>query len=172
MAWYVLILKYCIYILIALYYILIKYFILEHVWCPTEEVCLVDRSTTNTILREIKYFQSISKNAVSLTTIAGSDACIIGSGRATIILPMGTTLVIEEALLYPESTTTLLSFKDIRANGFRVETEEEYGKKYLLITKREENGKRVLEKLPSLETGLYYTNIKALAAYTVLKDSI
>ena len=52
---------------------------------------------------------------------------------------MGTTLVIEEDLLYPESTRTL---KDIRANGFHVETEEEYGKEYLLITKREkvENG--------------------------------
>ena len=51
---------------------------------------------------------------------------------------MGTTLVIKEALLYPESTRTL---KDIRANGFHVETEEEYGKEYLLIAKREESGK-------------------------------
>ena len=46
--------------------------------------------TTNTILRETKFFQSISKNAGSLTTIAGNDTCIIGSGRATIILPMVT----------------------------------------------------------------------------------
>ena len=129
-----------------------------------EEVCLADSGTTNTILRETKFFQSISKNAGSITTIAGSDTCIIGSGRATIILPMGTTLVIE-------STRTLLSFKDIRANGLHVETEEEYGKEYLLITKREEHGKRVLERLPSYESGLYYTNIKAPAAYTVMKTT-
>ena len=51
---------------------------------------------------------------------------------------MGTTLVIEEDLLYPESARTL---KDIRANDFHVETEEEYGKEYLLIAKREESGK-------------------------------
>ena len=43
---------------------------------------------------------------------------------------MGTTLVIEEDLLYQESTRTL---KDIHTNGFHVETEEEYGKEYLLI---------------------------------------
>ena len=100
----------------------------ERVWRLMEEVCLANSGTTHTILRETKFFQSISKNAGSLTTIAGSDTCIIGLGRVTIILPMGTTLVIEEALLYPESTRTLLSFKDIRANGFHVETEEQYGK--------------------------------------------
>lgn len=97
-----------------------------------------DGSTTNTILRETKIFQSISKNTGSLTTIAGSDTCIIGSGRATITLPMGITLVIKEVLLYPELTRTL---KDIRANSYHVETEEEYSKKYLLIIKCEESGK-------------------------------
>ena len=51
---------------------------------------------------------------------------------------MDTTLVIEESFLYLESTRTL---NDICANGFHVETEEEYGKEYLLITKREESGK-------------------------------
>ena len=44
-------------------------------------------------------------------TIAGRDASIIGSGRGTIVLPMGTIFVIEDALLYPESTRTLVSFK-------------------------------------------------------------
>ena len=79
---------------------------------------------------------------------------------------MGTTLVINEASLYPKSTRTL---KDICANGFHIETEEEYGKKYLLIIKHEESRKMVSERLLSFETRLYYTNIKALAAYTALK---
>ena len=39
-----------------------------------------------------------------------------------IILPMGTQLVIEDALLYPDSTRTLLSYKDICLNGFHIET--------------------------------------------------
>jgi hypothetical protein len=55
-------------------------------------------------------------------TIAGSDALIVGSGRATIVLPKGTQLTIEDALLYPESTRTILSYKDIRKNGLHVET--------------------------------------------------
>ena len=149
---------------------LIRCIILEHVWRRMEEVCLVDSGTTNTILRETKYFQLIHKSAGSIMTIAGSGSHVIGSGRATITLPMGTTLIIEDALLYPESTRTLLSFKDIRANGLHVETNDEDGKECLLITKREENGKRVLEKLPSFDTGLYYTRIVGPPVYTAFKN--
>jgi len=68
-----------------------------------EEMCLVDSCTTNTILRDTCYFQTLRKNG-DVTTIAGSGKHIVGTGRATIILPNGTELVIQEALLYPEST--------------------------------------------------------------------
>ena len=78
-----------------------------------EETCLADSATTHTILRETKYFESIKKSPGSIMTIAGCGSHIVGSGRATIILPMGTTLIINDALLYPESTRTLLSFRDI-----------------------------------------------------------
>ena len=53
-----------------------------------EEWCLVDSATTNTILREIKYFQTLTKSKGKGTTIAGRDAVIVGSGRAIINLPM------------------------------------------------------------------------------------
>ena len=53
-----------------------------------EEVCLVDSCTTNTILRESSYFQTLKKSKGNVTTIAGRDAVIVGSGRATITLPM------------------------------------------------------------------------------------
>ena len=76
-----------------------------------EEVCIVDSGTTNTILREKVYFQSIRNSSGKVMTVTGSDKCIVGSGRATVTLPMGTTLHIEEALLYPESTRNLLSLK-------------------------------------------------------------
>src|SRR3954471_17295616 len=116
-----------------------------------KETCLADSGSTNTILRETKYFESITKNTGNIMMIAGCGPNIVGSGRATIILPNGTTLIINEALLYPESTRTLLSFRDIRANGFHVETDDdENGKEFLLITKRDENGKHVVEILPSL----------------------
>jgi hypothetical protein len=82
---------------------------------------------------------------------------------------MGTQIQIKEALLYPESTRTLSSFRDIRANGFHVETTEENGKKYLYIIKYGEYDKEVIEKFPSLESGLYYTKISAPAVHTSLK---
>ena len=53
-----------------------------------------------------KIFQTLTKREGNVLTIAGRDAMIVGSGRATIILPMGTQIVIEEALLYPDSTRT------------------------------------------------------------------
>ena len=87
-----------------------------------EELCLVDSATTNTILREIKYFQTLTKSKGKVMTIAGRDAVIVGSGRTIIILPMDTQLVIEDAHLYPDSTRTLLSYKDISHNGFHIET--------------------------------------------------
>ena len=101
-----------------------------------EEFYLVDSATTNTILREIKYFQTLTKSKGNVTTIAGRDAVIVGSGRATIILPMGTQLVIEDALLYPDSTRTLLSYKDIRHNGFHIETHNDNKDEYLFVTKK------------------------------------
>jgi hypothetical protein len=100
-----------------------------------EEICLVDSCTTNTILREIKYFQNLIKSKGNVITIAGRDAVIVGSGRATLILPMDTQLVIEDALLYPDSTCTLLSYKDIRRDGFHVETHNDNNDEYLFITK-------------------------------------
>jgi hypothetical protein len=82
-----------------------------------EELCLVDSCTTNSILREIKYFRTLKKKEGNIMTINGKDTVIVGSGRATITLPMGTQITIEDALLYPNSTRTLLSFRDIRKNG-------------------------------------------------------
>lgn len=77
-----------------------------------EELCLVDSGTTNSILREIKYFQTLKKREGKVLTIAGRDTMIVGSGRAIITLPMGTQITIEDALLYPDSTRTLLSYRD------------------------------------------------------------
>jgi hypothetical protein len=85
-----------------------------------EELCLVDSGTTNSILREIKYFQTLIKNKGNVLTIATRDAVIVGSGQATIMLPMGTSITIEDALLYPDSTRTLLSYRDIQKNGFHI----------------------------------------------------
>jgi hypothetical protein len=81
-------------------------------------MCLVDSCTTNSTLRETKYFQTLTRRTVNILTIAGRDMNIVGSGRATIVLPMGTQVTIKNALLYPDSTRTLLSYRDIRKIGY------------------------------------------------------
>jgi hypothetical protein len=43
----------------------------------------------------------------NILTIAGRDKTIVGSGRATIMFPNGTQVMIEDALLYPDSTRIL-----------------------------------------------------------------
>jgi hypothetical protein len=83
---------------------------------------------------------------------------------------MGTQIVIEDALLYPDSTRTLLSYKDICRNGFHVETNSDNKDGYLFITKHDRYNKRLLDKIPSLSSGLYYTYIKPVqhVAYKVI----
>jgi hypothetical protein len=93
-----------------------------------EEMCLVDNCTTNTILRKIKYFQTLTKRSENILTITGRDTCIVGSGKATIILSMGTQVTIKNALLYLDSTRTLLSYRDICKNGLYIVTHEENNK--------------------------------------------
>jgi hypothetical protein len=79
-------------------------------------------------------------------TIAGRDATIVGSGCATITLPMGTQITIKDALLYPDLTRTLLSYRNIRNNGFHIETHNANNEEFLLITKDSGYGKQSLEK--------------------------
>ena len=135
-----------------------------------QEMCLVDSCSSNTVLREIKYFQTLTKREGNVLTIPGRDATIVGSGRATIVLPMGTQITIEEALLYSDATRTLLSYKDIHCNGIHVETHEENKEEFLLFTKDNGLGKETLEKVLSLPSGLYYTYIKHVphVAYKVI----
>ena len=133
-----------------------------------------DSCSSNIVLRKIKYFQTLTMRGGNILTIAGSDAMIVGSGRATIILPMGTQITIEEALLYLDVTHTLLNYKDIRYNGIHVETHEENKEEFLLFTKDNGLGKETLEKVLSLPSGLYYTYIKPVphVAYKVIFQNV
>jgi hypothetical protein len=78
-----------------------------------EEMCLVDSCTTNSILRKTKYFQTLTQRLGNVLTITECYATIVGSGRATIMFPNGTQVTIEDALLYPDSTHTLISSRDV-----------------------------------------------------------
>jgi hypothetical protein len=135
-----------------------------------EELCLVDSGTTNSILRETKYFQTLAKRQGNVMTVAGRDATIVGSGRATIVLLMGTQITIEDALLYSNSNRTLLSYRYICQNGFHIETHDDNNEDILLVTKNSKYGKQIVEKIPSFPSGLYYTYIKPIphVAYKVI----
>jgi hypothetical protein len=90
----------------------------------------------------------------------GCNTNIVGSGRATIVLPMGMQVTIENALLYPDSTRILLCYRDIRKNGLHVITHKENNEKFLHIIKKNRDGHDILERIPSLPSRLYYTYIK------------
>ena len=66
------------------------------------EIFLVDSGTTNTITMETKYFQTLTKKNGNIMTIARSNAHIVGTGSATLVLPMGTQIFVKDALLYPD----------------------------------------------------------------------
>jgi hypothetical protein len=70
---------------------------------------------------------------------------------------MGTQVTIENAVLYSDSTRTLLSYRDIRKNRLHIVTHEENNKESLLITKTNGDGYDIIERMPSLSSGLYYT---------------
>jgi hypothetical protein len=72
--------------------------------------------------------------------------------------------------LYLDSTRTVLSYGDIRKNGFHVETHEDNKEEFLLFTKLTRFGKQICEKISSLPTGLYFTYIKPIEhiAYKII----
>jgi len=127
-----------------------------------DNICLIDSATTHTILKNVEYFSHIEMGKTSVHTISGSAQLIEGSGRATVFLPEGAKVSINNALLSTKSRRNLLSFKDIRRNGYHIETTNETNKEYLLLTKIISGKKCILEKLPSLSSGLYYTKISAV----------
>jgi hypothetical protein len=110
-----------------------------------EEMCLVDSCTTNSILRKTKYFHALTNRVWNILIIAGRDASILGYGKTTITLPMSTQIIIENALLYPDLTCTILSYRHIRKNGLHVITHEANNEEFLLITKSIGDGHDILE---------------------------
>jgi hypothetical protein len=59
-------------------------------------MCLEDSCTINSILREIKYFHTLTQRSKNILTIVGCDATIVGSGRANITFPNDTQVTIKD----------------------------------------------------------------------------
>ncbi|GAV79337.1 hypothetical protein CFOL_v3_22802, partial [Cephalotus follicularis] len=101
-------------------------------------------------------------------TISGTSDLIEGSGIASFVLSNGTQMRITDALYSTKSRRNLLSFKDIRRNGYHIETTNENGKEYLYITGNASGRKQILEKLLGLSSGLYIMKIRANESHNVV----
>jgi hypothetical protein len=75
---------------------------------------------------------------------------------------MGTKVTIKNTLSYPDSTRTLLSYRDIRKNELHVVTHEENNEEFLHIINKNRDNHDILERIPSLPFRLYYTYIKSV----------
>jgi hypothetical protein len=139
-----------------------------------DEPCLIDSATTNSILRETKYFQTLLKRTENITTIVGNNGRIVGSGRAIVVLPNGTRIFIEEAFLHPGVTRTLLTFKDICRSGYHVTIACVSDAEYLHITSTDKCETKVVEKAQGTSSRLYYLRIKPppefVAMSTIFKN--
>ena len=84
-------------------------------------ILVVDSGSSHTILRDKRYFVNLIMQSANIHTIAGVAGLIEGHGQAYILMPKGTRLEIKNAFYSPSSKRSLLSFKDIRLNGFHLE---------------------------------------------------
>ena len=96
-----------------------------------KDVLVVDSGSSHTILKDKRYFINLTLKNATISTIAGIASLIEGHDQANILLPMGTHLEISDALYSPNSKSSLLSFKDIRLNGYHIETKGEGHKEFL-----------------------------------------
>ncbi|GAV92579.1 hypothetical protein CFOL_v3_35957, partial [Cephalotus follicularis] len=104
----------------------------------------------------------------NLGTISGTSDLIEGSGMTSFVLSNRTQMRITNTLYSTKSRRNLLSFKDIRRNGYHIETTNENGKEYIYITGNASGRKQILEKLPGLTSGLYIMKIRAIESHNVV----
>jgi hypothetical protein len=117
-----------------------------------KDECLVDSGTTNTILKNKKYFSQSSSTKTNVNIISHISNLIEGSGRACILLHEVTKLIINDALYSSKSRRNLLTFKDIRRNGYHIEIMTENNIEYLKITTIKYGQNIILEKMKVLSS--------------------
>jgi hypothetical protein len=120
------------------------------------------------IFQDKKYFQYLILNKASVNTISGSSNLIEGSGRTNIILSKEKKNELTMLCILLNLEENLISFKDIRLNGYHVETTNEDSDKYLYITSIILGHELILEKLLAFSSGLYYTTIRTIESHVVM----
>jgi hypothetical protein len=131
-----------------------------------EDICIPDSGATHTILKEKKYFSELRPTQATINAISGPADLIEGTRKAHFMLPNGTRFLINNALFSPKSKRNLLSFNDIHHNGYDTQTVTIDDKKFMHIIYKN----HVLERLPTLGSGLHYTYISMIESHMVLKE--
>ncbi|KAL3675653.1 hypothetical protein R1sor_025601 [Riccia sorocarpa] len=126
------------------------------------QYCLVDSGTTQTILTDLEFFQSFTPRPTKITTVNNSSTSFgKGFGSAVIVLPSGQHIRIQRAMYAPHATRNLLSFLDLRKNGFELRTDE--GK----LVMEDRVNKKAVDSFEQLPNGLYQTAIQYPTGHTV-----
>ncbi|XP_070053870.1 uncharacterized protein [Nicotiana tomentosiformis] len=108
----------------------------------------------------------------NIIIISGSTKLIEGFGKETVLLPGGTILAVNDALYCSGFERNLLSFKDIRQNGYHIGTTNEGKVEYLYIATIKAEKKYVLEKLLVFSSGLYYTSISVVESHAIVNKEL
>ena len=90
------------------------------------DTALLDNATTHSILRKSKYFDFEDCNPTwqicELTTIVGKKNFKFREGRAKLLVPRGTPLILEKAMYAHVAPRNLISYKNLRAQGIHLTT--------------------------------------------------
>ena len=91
-------------------------------------------ATTHTILQNKRYFLELTLIKSNRSTISYTTNLVEGSKKENIMLPNGTKFHVNDVLYSRKSRRNLLNFKDIRRNGYHIETMNEGNIKYRYFT--------------------------------------
>ena len=91
----------------------------------------------------------------------GSNQIEEGHGPATITLPQGTTIHIKSAVYAPNATRNLISFRDIRENGYHIHTSQDQNQEVIHIVTNTSDGMLIKETLFAYPLGFYVTQLNA-----------
>ena len=119
-----------------------------------EDVYLLDSAMTHSILKDKNYFSTMTLRKANVHIISGPVEMIDGSENATIMLPNGIILHIEDALLSTKTKRNLLNFKDVRRNGYNLKTIIEADIDCLCIISYKMGIKTIHEKNKSFNFGI------------------